>query len=102
MKSLHYDHPDHRISVMSFGRDLNIALRTLKKYKYDYKRIMAEFSVRRSMKKREWESNLIGADSKGGSEIYSHLLYHRCSLASAWQLLLHLIQRFFTLQNHPL
>ncbi len=30
---------------------LNV-LRALEKYKYDYKRIMAEFSVRRSMKKQ--------------------------------------------------
>ena len=35
---------------------LNV-LRALKKYKYDDKRIMAEFSIRRSMKKERWEIN---------------------------------------------
>jgi hypothetical protein len=32
---------------------------------YDDKRVMTEFSIRRSMKKeRDWESNLIDADSE--------------------------------------
>ena len=35
---------------------LNV-LRALKKYKYDDKRIVAEFSIRRSMKKKRWKIN---------------------------------------------
>jgi hypothetical protein len=44
---------------------LNV-LQTLKKYKYDDKKIVAEFSVRQSMKKREWKSNLTSVDSNKG------------------------------------
>ena len=54
-----------RLGLEDPQKFLNV-LRALKKYKYDDKRIVAEFSNRRSMKKERWAIENDGAESKRG------------------------------------